>query len=32
MSHAAYETTEPFYPDRKHLPYDFSSYVMPRAR
>ena len=29
MSHAAYETTEPFYPDRKHLPYDFSSYVMP---
>jgi CO/xanthine dehydrogenase Mo-binding subunit len=29
MSHAAFETTEPFYPSRDHLPYDFSSYVMP---
>ena len=29
LSHAAYETTEPRYPIRDHLPYDFSSYVMP---
>ena len=29
MSHAAWETTEPQYPDRGHGPLDFSSYLMP---
>ena len=29
MSHAAWETTEPYYPDREHGPRDFLSYVMP---
>ena len=29
LSHAVYETTEPHYPLREHLPYDFSSYAMP---
>jgi CO/xanthine dehydrogenase Mo-binding subunit len=29
MSHAAWETTEPFYPDRAHGPVDFNSYIMP---
>ncbi len=29
LSHALYETTEPYYPQREHLPVDFNSYVMP---
>ncbi len=29
MSHAIYETTEPYYPDRKHGPRDFNEYLMP---
>ncbi len=29
MSHAAWETTEPRYPDRAHGPVDFNSYLMP---
>ncbi len=29
MSHALYETTEPYYPNRDHAPVDFSSYLMP---
>jgi CO/xanthine dehydrogenase Mo-binding subunit len=29
MSHALYETTEPYYPDRRHGPLDFNSYLMP---
>ena len=29
MSHALYETTEPYYPDRAHGPQDFSEYLMP---
>ena len=31
MSHALWETTEPFYPERTHRPYDFSTYLMPGA-
>ncbi len=29
MSHAAWETTEPYYPQREHGPLDFNSYLMP---
>jgi CO/xanthine dehydrogenase Mo-binding subunit len=29
MSHALYETTEPYYPDRAHGPLDFNQYLMP---
>jgi CO/xanthine dehydrogenase Mo-binding subunit len=29
ISHALYETTEPFYPSRAHLPVDFNEYLMP---
>lgn len=29
MSHALWETTEPYYPDRSHGPVDFSKYLMP---
>jgi CO/xanthine dehydrogenase Mo-binding subunit len=29
MSHALYETTEPYYPSRDHGPTDFLRYVMP---
>jgi len=29
MSHALYETTEPYYPDRAHGPTDFLGYLMP---
>ena len=29
ISHALYETTEPYYPDRSHGPTDFSQYLMP---
>ena len=29
MSHALYETTEPYYPDVAHRPKDFSEYLMP---
>lgn len=29
MSHAAWETTEPYYPSRDHGPTDFNHYVMP---
>jgi CO/xanthine dehydrogenase Mo-binding subunit len=29
MSHAAWETTEPYYPDRAHGPLDFNEYIMP---
>ena len=29
ISHALYETTEPYYPDRSHGPLDFSEYLMP---
>ena len=29
VSHALYETTEPYYPDRKCGPIDFSQYLMP---
>lgn len=28
-SHAAWETTEPYYPDRDHGPVDFNTYLMP---
>jgi CO/xanthine dehydrogenase Mo-binding subunit len=31
MSHALYETTEPYYPDRTHGPVDFNEYLMPKA-
>ncbi|WP_255700006.1 xanthine dehydrogenase family protein molybdopterin-binding subunit [Jiella avicenniae] len=29
ISHALYETTEPYYPDRSHGPVSFSDYLMP---
>jgi CO/xanthine dehydrogenase Mo-binding subunit len=29
MSHAAWETTEPYYPQRDHGPVDFYTYLMP---
>jgi CO/xanthine dehydrogenase Mo-binding subunit len=29
MSHALYETTEPYYPSRDHRPKDFAEYLMP---
>ncbi|MCB1365804.1 MAG: xanthine dehydrogenase family protein molybdopterin-binding subunit [Rhodobacteraceae bacterium] len=29
VSHALYETTEPYYPDRRHGPADFVSYLQP---
>ena len=29
MSHALWETTEPYYPDRGHGPVDFNNYLMP---
>lgn len=29
ISHALYETTEPYYPSREHGPTSFSSYLMP---
>ena len=29
LSHALYETTEPYYPDRSHGPVDFNEYLMP---
>ena len=29
LSHALYETTEPYYPEREHLPVDFNTYLMP---
>lgn len=29
MSHALWETTEPYYPDRSHGPVDFNTYLMP---
>ncbi len=29
MSHALWETTEPYYPDRSHGPVDFNEYLMP---
>jgi CO/xanthine dehydrogenase Mo-binding subunit len=29
ISHALYETTEPYYPDRRHGPTDFATYLMP---
>lgn len=29
MSHAAWETTEPYYPERSHGPLDFNTYLMP---
>jgi CO/xanthine dehydrogenase Mo-binding subunit len=29
LSHALYETTEPYYPDRAHGPVDFNQYLMP---
>ena len=29
MSHALWETTEPYYPDRIHGPVDFNEYLMP---
>jgi CO/xanthine dehydrogenase Mo-binding subunit len=29
MSHALYETTEPYYPQRDHSPRDFAEYVLP---
>ncbi len=29
MSHALWETTEPYYPDRRHGPVDFNGYTMP---
>ena len=29
MSHALYETTEPYYPDRDHGRIDFNQYLMP---
>jgi CO/xanthine dehydrogenase Mo-binding subunit len=32
MSHALYETTEPYYPSRDHSPRGFSEYLMPGPR
>jgi CO/xanthine dehydrogenase Mo-binding subunit len=29
VSHALYETTEPYYPSRDHRPHDFGDYLMP---
>jgi len=29
VSHALYETTEPYYPDRRLGPVDFNTYLMP---
>jgi CO/xanthine dehydrogenase Mo-binding subunit len=29
ISHALYETTEPYYPNREHGPIDFNQYLMP---
>jgi len=29
ISHALYETTEPYYPERAHRPVDYSEYLMP---
>jgi CO/xanthine dehydrogenase Mo-binding subunit len=29
MSHALWETTEPYYPQREHGPLDFNTYLMP---
>lgn len=29
MSHALWETTEPYYPERDHGPVDFNAYLMP---
>ena len=29
VSHALYETTEPYYPSRDHSPHDFGEYLMP---
>ena len=29
ISHALFEATEPYYPDREHGPEDFSEYLMP---
>jgi CO/xanthine dehydrogenase Mo-binding subunit len=29
LSHALWETTEPYYPDRRHGPTDFNTYLMP---
>ena len=29
ISHALYETTEPYYPSREHGPVDFNNYLMP---
>jgi CO/xanthine dehydrogenase Mo-binding subunit len=29
ISHALYETTEPYYPDRSHAPRDYAEYLMP---
>ncbi|MEZ5925483.1 MAG: molybdopterin cofactor-binding domain-containing protein [Hyphomicrobiaceae bacterium] len=29
MSHALWETTEPYYPDRSHGPVDYNTYLMP---
>jgi CO/xanthine dehydrogenase Mo-binding subunit len=29
VSHALYETTEPYYPSREHGPEDFNTYLMP---
>ncbi|SLN64176.1 xanthine dehydrogenase family protein molybdopterin-binding subunit [Roseisalinus antarcticus] len=29
VSHALYETTEPYYPDRREGPLDFNAYLMP---
>ena len=29
VSHALYETTEPYYPERSHGPVDFNNYLMP---
>lgn len=31
LSHALYETTEPYYPDRSHGPHDFNAYLMPAS-
>lgn len=32
VSHALYETTEPYYPARDHSPKDFAEYLMPGPR
>lgn len=29
ISHALYETTEPYYPSREHSPHDFAEYLLP---